>query len=100
MRSELRASINARARELLYKHGVPWQQAIKQADREHRCEAKCKQSGRPCPCRPALGKKRCRVHGGLTPPRTPEQKARQAEISTKTEKRLARDERGRWVKLH
>ena len=40
--------------------------ALKRADGEHTCGARCKQSGRPCPVRPEPGKKRCYLHGGRT----------------------------------
>ncbi len=55
--------------------------AIKRADGEHTCGARCKQTGRPCPVRPEPGKRRCYLHGGKTPPRTEAQKRRQSEVS-------------------
>ena len=82
MRKELRQSIQRRARELLYSGQEPdWMAALKRADGEHTCGARCKQSGRPCPVRPEPGKKRCYLHGGRTPARTEGQKQRQREVS-------------------
>ena len=82
MRKDLRQSIQRRARELLYSGQEPgWMSALKRADGEHTCGARCKQSGLPCPVRPEPGKKRCYLHGGRTPPRTEAQKRRQSEVS-------------------
>ena len=57
MRKDLRQSIQRRARELLYSGQEPgWMSALKRADGEHTCGARCKQSGRPCPVRPEPGR--------------------------------------------
>jgi hypothetical protein len=41
MRRDLRESINARARELM-RAGMVWMDAHRQADKEHRCGARCR----------------------------------------------------------
>ena len=74
MNRNRRRAIASRARELLYKDGVRWPQALAQADAEARCGARCKKNGKSCPNRPVPGQKRCRVHGGIVRPWTPEER--------------------------
>ena len=68
MRRELRNQIAAQARSLLDSGAVAnRREALTLADDLVRCGARAKSTGRPCQCRPVPGKRRCRLHGGLTP---------------------------------
>ena len=63
--------------------------AAAEADRPEFCEAKTRR-GTACRRRPLRGKRRCRLHGGLsTGPRTVEGRARIAEA-----------QRERWRRFH
>ena len=63
--------------------------AAAEADRPEFCEAKTRR-GTPCRQRPLTGKRRCRLHGGLsTGPRTAEGRARIAEA-----------QKERWRRFH
>lgn len=71
MRRELRNQINAQARSLLDSGAVQDRhEALALADQMTRCGAKTKSTGLPCKCRPEPGKRRCKLHGGKTPPRS------------------------------
>ena len=81
MRKDLRQSIQRRARQLLY--------GTEPLDSRPRHAPMAGTLRRPLQANwPTLpgsgvepGKRRCRVHGGKTPPRTDEQKQRQREVS-------------------
>ena len=95
MKRELRGRIQAKARELLYGgKALNWREALAAADQSHRCNAQTKSTGEPCRARPISGRKRCRLHGGLTPThRTPAQKEAQRRFVA-TQPRVG----GRWAK--
>src|SRR5262249_30591444 len=44
------------------------------------CGARAKYSGKQCQARPLVGKRRCKFHGGATPPRMPEQREAQRKF--------------------
>jgi len=73
MRRELRNEITARARYLMDTGAVDnRREALALADNMLRCGARTKSNGQPCRARPVPGQKRCRVHGGIVKPPTPE----------------------------
>lgn len=108
MRREWRKAVNQEARALLYGDAVEtWSEAVAAADEAFRCTARAKSTGLQCRARPVLGKRVCKIHGGATPPRTPEQKEKHRqfmnapEIITVWRARVAKQPRvrGRWAKM-
>jgi hypothetical protein len=94
MRRIFRNQIHAQARSLLRSEGAKtWSEALAQADDLTRCGARAKSTGRQCRARPLPGKTKCKVHGGATPKRTPEQREA-ARCFAASQPRV----RGRFVK--
>lgn len=95
MRHELRDMIEAKARDLLFSGACPtWREALAAADQALRCNARSKSTGRRCGARALPGKRKCRVHGGLTPAhRTAQQKEAQRRFAA-TQPRI----NGRWTR--
>lgn len=90
MKRERRQVLHVRARRLMYEEGHRWPDALAAAD--IRCGARNKKDGKPCQAR-ALPNGRCRWHGGIVAPWTPERREAQRQRA----KAQARSN-NRWAK--